>query len=223
MARDKEKGQLDGFIINNVIFLIAMFIGSLFPVLARTVLSFMIKTPSASELRADGSFLFDVIYPIAGFVTLAAFIFGGWYCSYVAFKKVSFKTGRDVDRFKIKIQLIAPSILMLAWNVYMGFADKFTGFMGFQFWYPAAVTSSLFGVIDKTDLLGTLSSLDLVSNSFVLDGLAYSFPWLTIFFGIVYSAVFSVACYFGRIKGMAAGIVKMIDYLLVISGELKNP
>ena len=221
--QDKEKGQFDGFIFNNIIYFIAMFIGSLFPFVARTALSFMIKTPHPSELKADGSYLFDVVYPLVGIFTLAAFIIGGWYCCYVVSSKVAYKTGRETDSLKMKIQMILPAILMFAWNLYFGFVDKFSGMMGIQFWYPAAVTASLFGLFDKTDLLSSLSSLDLVTNSFVLEGLFSAFPFLTVFYAVLYSAGFSVACYFGRKKGMAVGVSKKAKYLEEIRGSSARP
>lgn len=219
MKRDIERGQFDGFIFNNVIYLIAMFIASLFPFLARTVLSVFLNTPNIAALKADGSYLFDVIYPVVGIFTFAAFIFGGWYCSYFTASKVAYKTCKPVDGLKMKLQLIIPSILIFVWNVYMGFADKFTGLMGIQFWYPAAVTSSVFGVFDKTDLLGSLSNTDLVTNNFILDGLSTMFPWLTLMYAVIYSACFSVACYYGRKKGMTAGIKKKSAYLSSIRNE----
>ncbi len=116
--------------------------------------------------------MFNVIYPIVGFFTLAAFIFGGWYCSYFTASKIAYKTGKSVDDFKMKIQFVIPSILIFFWNTYTGFVDKFTGLLGIQFWYPAAMTSSLFGVFDKTNLLGSLTNTDLVTNNFILDGLS---------------------------------------------------
>lgn len=213
MDRDEKKGQFDGFLMNIVIYTIAMFIASLFPFVARTILSIFIKTPGMVELKADGSYLFDVIYPLVGFFTFAAFIFGGWYCCYFAAAKISYKTGDSINSFKTKIQMILPALIMFIFNVYEGFAYGFSGLMGIQFWYPAATLSSLFGTFDKTDLLGTLTNIDLETNNFVIKGIANEFVGLTILFAVLYSVLFAFACYYGRKKGMQIGIKKKTAYL----------
>ncbi len=222
MKRDNEMGQFDGFLINNVIYLVAMYIASFFPFVARTLLSFMLKTPSAAELKADGSYLFDVIYPIVGFLTLAAFIAGGWYCSYYAAFKVAYRTNKYTDTFKMKLQMVFPSLAVFALNLYMGFVDKFSGMLGIQFWYPAAITSSLAGTFDKTDLLGALSNADFVTTHFILDGLACKFPWLTVMYALIYSVGFSVACYYGRKTGMNRGIKNKDAYLDTVRNANKR-
>ena len=213
----KEKpGQYEGFIFNSVIFLAAMFVGSLFPFAARTLASFFLKTPSAVDLKADGSYLFDVIYPIMGLLTLGAFLAGGFYSMYYAMGKMSYKTMKTQSGFKTKFQLAVTSVLMFGWNIYSGFADGFSGVMGIQFWYPAAVVSSLFGAVDKKNLLGSLSNADIQTNNFIINGLAYEFIPLTITAAVIYSAAFYFACYYGGKKGSEAGIKKKRDYLNTI-------
>lgn len=219
MNKDLPKVPHDGFITNNIFYLLAMFVASMFPFAARTVLSFMLTTPNAAELKADGSWLFDVLYPIVGLVTLAAFLFGGFYACYYTASKVAYKNQKNVDPFKMKMQMVLPSILIFLLNVYYGFIERFAGLFGIQFWYPAAVTASIFRLFDKTNLLASLSAADLVTTNFILDGYAHEFAWLTVLFAVFYSAAFAFACYYGRKMGMQGGLKKKKAFLEDLRNE----
>jgi hypothetical protein len=111
------------------------------------------------------------------------------------------------------MQMILPALIMFIVNVYEGFAYSFSGLMGIQFWYPAATLSSLFGAFDKTNLLETLTDIDFETNNFVVKGIANEFLGLTILFAVLYSVLFSIVCYYGRKKGIQAGIKKKTAYL----------
>lgn len=216
---EKEKNQYEGFIYNSVIYLIAMTVGSCGALIGRTLLSFFVKTPNMAELKADGSFLFDVIYPLAGLFTAAGFIAAGFFCCYFVSYKIAYKTNKPTEVFKMKAQTVLPAVIMAVINTYMGFAQGFTGIFGMQFWYPAAWLSSLFKVIDKTNLLEYLTTGDITYSNFVLGCMKYRFNALTIVFAVILSAAFAISCYYGRRNGMEKGLKQKQEYLKTVRGS----
>ncbi len=218
MEGNHKSNKYDGFIYNNVVYLVAMFIGSFGALIGRILLSFFLKTPSITELDADASFYFNVIYPIAAIVTNAGFFAGGFFCCYFAAYKIGYNSSKTVDPFVMKMQYILPSFIITFVNIYEGFYEKFLGMFGFQFWYPAAVVSSWIGKIDKTDISEFIYGKDIEGTRFVLDCLAYRFNGLTILFSAIIMAAFVVICYYGRKKGMKKGIEAKEEYIKTVRG-----
>ncbi len=219
MDGNHKSNTYDGFIYNNVVYLVAMFIGSFGALIGRIVLSIFLKTPSITELHADASYYFNVIYPIAGIVTNAGFFAGGYFCCYFAAHKIAYNSSKTVDPFVMKMQFILPSFIITVINLYEGFYEKFLGMFGFQFWYPAALVSSWIGKIDKTDISEFIFNKDIQGARFVLDCLAYRFNGLTILFAAIIMAIFIVCCYYGRKRGMRKGIEEKEEYLKSIRGQ----
>lgn len=208
----KEK-KYDGFLFNFFIYIIALIIASAFPFIVRTIVSFFIKTPSISEQNADASYLFNVIYPIMGVVTIAAFLFAGYIASYIASYKVAYKAKSSQIIKKIKMQIILSSIVVFIWNFYLGFCDNFSGFWAAQFWYPSALTGSLFGLFDKTNILATVSASDLNGSNFIIEGLNPIINFITFVYAILISTLFTYVAYKGRLKGEADGIDSYNKYI----------
>ena len=62
------------------------------PILVRTLLSLFVHTPSVTELKADGSYLFNVIYPLFGLLMLGSYFAAMYYGFRFAASKVSYRT-----------------------------------------------------------------------------------------------------------------------------------
>jgi len=195
-----------GFIYNFTIYSVTMIIASLVPFLARTLASFFIKTPSIIELKANASYLFDVIYPIMGVVTLAAFLFGGYAACYISGYNIAYKARGRLPENKVKTQIIVCGVFIMFWNLFFGYGSEFGGFFGSHFWYISAIFGSLIGLFDKSNLLNTLTPNDLRLNNFVITGITPLIIWIIILFSIIITGFFVYLSFKGRVKGEADGL-----------------
>lgn len=213
-----QDNKYGGFIFSLTVYSLSMVIASLFPFIARTIASFFIETPSIAELKADATHLFNVIYPIMGVLTIAAFLLGGYITCYFTGYKIAYKSRAPIPRFKAKTQIIISGILVFAWNVYMGYGSFFSGMYAMQFWYPSALTASVLGLVDKTDLLSTVNSTDLIVNNFIITGLLPIIGFIIFAYALIISVAFVYIAYRGRNRGEADGLVSIAKYV----EEIKN-
>jgi len=218
MVINMKERKLDGFVFNFTIYFISLLIASLMPFFARFVLSFFIETPGIAELQADGSYLFNVIYPIMGSVTIAVFLFGGYLACYIAGYKIAYKIRTAQKIRKIKLQIITTGIAIFIWNLYMGFTSSFMGLYSIQFWYPSALTASLFGLVDKKNLLFYLQDSDIDMSNFVIAGINSTIGFFILAYAIIISIPFMIFAYIGRLKGEVDGLDSIAKYV----NELKN-
>lgn len=213
----KEK-KLDGFIFSFVIYFISMLIASMMPFVSRFIASFFLTTPSIAELKADGSYLFNVIYPIMGVISISAFLLGGYVACYFTSYKVAYKTRKAQKKLKIKMQIITVGFFIFVWNVYSGFISSFIGLYSIQFWYPSALTSSILGLVDKKNLLVYLNDFDIDMSNFVITGINPVIGFITFAYAIIISIPFVFFAYKGRLKGEADGLISIAKY----AEDLKN-
>ncbi|MEG1743343.1 MAG: hypothetical protein RR246_04170, partial [Clostridia bacterium] len=178
--QDKEITKYGGFWFNTIVFTLTLIIASVFPVIARTLLSFAIETPSLSSLHSDASPLFDFIYPLMGVVTSAAYIGGCYYCTNYTAKKLAYKSRSSFDSMAAKLQIGIAMVVSTGINLYIAIPEKFSGAFGIQYWYLPATFASIFGIFDKTNLLADSTTADLGYANFVLKGITARF-WGLIF------------------------------------------
>ena len=206
-------GKYEGFAFNITVYTLSMVIASMFPFVARTIASFFIETPGIAKLKLDASYLFDVVYPIMGVLTIAAFLAGGYLACYFTGYKIAYKTRETQPKAKVKTHIIISGILAFAWNVYLGYSAFFSGMYGMQFWYPSAITASLFGLVDKRNLLGSLSSGDIVVTNFVITGLIFVIGFIVFVYAIIISTAFVYIAYRGRNTGERHGLEAIAKYV----------
>ena len=137
------------------------------PILVRTLLSLFVHTPSVTELKADGSYLFNVIYPLFGLLMLGSYFAAMYYGFRFAASKVSYRTLKQTSDFRIATELALVLAAGLVFDVYLMFSMELRS----EFWYVAALIASFTGVVDKTNLLAIVSERDLQLNYFTLEGL----------------------------------------------------
>ena len=100
---DKETSQYAGFGFNVIVYSVTLIIACIFPFVARTVISLFLTTPSISSLKGDASYLFDIVYPIMGLFTTAAFFGGAFYCAFYSAKKIAYKSCHFPPLLSLKI------------------------------------------------------------------------------------------------------------------------
>jgi len=219
MKYDKEQTVYEGYFFNVVIYFAAMFVGSFGAVLGRTLVSFVIRTPSLAELKADSAYLFDRVYPLEAVFTTLGFLALGFFACYFAGYKIGGKTGKLTDTFKIKLQLAPPAVIVSGISIAVGIGESFIGVFGMQFWYSAAALTRLFGGVKNTDMLGAAATSDLTQNSFVPQSLAFEFLPLTLIIAVIECSAFAVASYYGRRIGEKRGVSAREAYLKEVRGD----
>ncbi len=218
MKYDKELTPYEGFFINVVIYFAVMIVASFGALLMRTVGSVFIRTPSLVELKADASYLFDRVYPLQGVLTTIGFLGCGFLCCFYVAYRIARKNGLKTDSYKMKLQIALPAVLVSLVNMSISFGNEFKAF-GMQFWYPAAALTRLFGGVNNADVLGEVSTRDLMNNSFIYETLAYKFLPQTFAVAVIECTAFGFLAYFGRKKGMELGLRVREQYLKEIHGE----
>ena len=214
-----NENKMNGFLFNICIYTITLYLASLFPFIGRTIVSFFIKTPSISELKADASYLVNIIYPLMGVVTIAAFLFGGYIACYFTGFRVAYKTRAAQSRNKAKTQTIICGIIISFYNIFTGFGSSFSGMFAIQFWYPSAILGSLFGLYDKTNLLAVINNSDIRLNNFVITGLNPIIGIFIVIFAVLLSVAFVYVALRGRFKGEADGLESIKKYVEDIKKE----
>lgn len=220
MKYDKQLTPYEGFFINLVIYFSALFVASFGAILARTVASIIIHTPSLADLKADAAYLFDRVYPVQAVFTVTGFLAGGFFCCYYIAYRIARKNGIRVDSFKLKMQIVPPVVAVSLINIGNGFVQMFTGIFGMQFWYPAAALTRLFGGMSNTNVLGEVSARDLMNNSFIYGTIAYKFVPQTLIVAVIECTAFGFLAYFGRKKGMERGLRARDKYFAELHGEI---
>lgn len=207
--RQEEKTQYNGFAFNIIIYAVTLILGAVFPFVVRTILSFIIETPSITELRGDASRLFNIIYPILGVLTTAAFLFGGFYCSMYTAKKIAYKSREPFVAGKAKLQIAISTVLSYAVIFYFGVADLFTNMLGIQFWYFPASIASWTGIVDASNITKYNVMTDVSIVNFALKGVTSEFMWIIIIYSIILTVGYGFTAYYGRKIGTMAGLNKL--------------
>lgn len=205
--------KYDGFFFGIVIFTIAMFLASLLPFFTRLIVSFFIETPHINELHGDASYLFNIVYPLMGAVTIATFLFGGYGTGYIAAYKIAYKARIVQPDKKVKMQTVISGIVVFLLNIYSGISLGFCGMMASQFWYPSAITASLFKLVDKHNLLKELVDDDIRINNYVITGINSKIVLFILFYAILLTVLFVYFSYKGRRAGEAYGLAMVQKYI----------
>jgi hypothetical protein len=201
-----KENRYDGFFYNFTIYSITMVIASVFPFLVRMISSLFIETPSVIKTDLDASYLFNSVYPIVCILTLAAFIIGGYVACYFTGYKIGFKTRTEQSKKRIKMQIIFCGIFVYLWNMFFGVFEGYSGYFGFQFWYPAALTGKLLGLFDISNMLSNIDKFDIANNNFIITGLNNTIGFVIFCYSLILSVLFTWASYRGRISGEKDGI-----------------
>lgn len=203
MAEVKTKyDHMSSFGFSFCLYLIVSVVARVVPILVRTLLSLFVHTPSVNELKADGSYLFDVIYPLFGFLMLAGYFAAMYYCFRFAASKVAYRTLKQTSNFRIVTELALVLFVGLAFDIYLMFGMELRS----EFWYAAALIASFTGIVDKTDLLAIVSERDLQLNYFTLEGLTPHILGIGVAVTLVLTAAAFFPAYYGRRHGEAMGI-----------------
>lgn len=134
MAEVKTKyDHMSSFGFSFCLYLIVSVVARVVPILVRTLLSLFVHTPSVNELKADGSYLFDVIYPLFGFLMLAGYFAAMYYCFRFAASKVAYRTLKQTSNFRIVTELALVLFVGLAFDIYLMFGMELRS----EFWYAA--------------------------------------------------------------------------------------
>lgn len=172
------------------------------PILVRTLLSLFVHTPSVTELKADGSYLFNVIYPLFGLLMLGSYFAAMYYGFRFAASKVSYRTLKQTSDFRIATELALVLAAGLVFDVYLMFSMELRS----EFWYVAALIASFTGVVDKTNLLAIVSERDLQLNYFTLEGLTPNILGIGVVVTLVLTAAAFLPAYYGCRQGEVMGI-----------------
>ena len=199
-ARNKYE-HMSGFIFSFCAFLIVSVAARVVPVLIRTVLSFFVRMPSTEEICADGSYLFDIVYPLFGIMMLAGYFAAVYWFSFFAASKISYRTLVLPRRFSSALELSLVFFAGLLFDINLFISMEVRG----EFWYPSAIIASLTGVVDKTNLLGILSERDMQLNYFTLEGLTQHIMPICIVVTLIMTVAAVFTAYFGRKRGAVKG------------------
>ncbi len=120
------------------------------PILGARCFSLFVHTPSVTELKADGSYLFNVIYPLFGLLMLGSYFAAMYYGFRFAASKVSYRTLKQTSDFRIATELALVLAAGLVFDVYLMFSMELRS----EFWYVAALIASFTGVVDKDEPAG---------------------------------------------------------------------
>lgn len=200
-----EKKKYGGFFYNFAVYAVAMFAASLFPFLAREVSAIFIETNSI-QTNLDAAYLFNTVYPNECVLTFFAFIIGGYVACYFTSYKIGYKSRIAQPKSRVKMQMVLCGIFVYGWNMYSGISQGYSGFFGFQFWYPAALTGKWLGLFDITSMMSNLSQIDIEANNFILIGLNDTIGFIIFCYSLIFSVLFTWASYKGRISGEIDGI-----------------
>lgn len=209
---NEEKTKYNGFFMNIIFYTLAGIVASLCPVIIRTVVSLFLYTPSLSELKGDASYLFNVVYPIMGLMTTAAFIGGAFLCSYFTADKIAYKSREPFPHRKAKFQMAISAFLVLVFNVWYIFPSNYSGAFGCQYWYFSASLAPLFGIVDKRDAISFMSNSDALSN-FIINGLTNYILGIILASFVLLAVGFGFASYYGRRLGHERGFASINKYL----------
>ncbi|HBR32062.1 MAG TPA: hypothetical protein DD733_08255 [Clostridiales bacterium] len=211
--------KYDGFFFGIVIFTLSMFIASILPFFTRLIVSFFIKTPTIVELHADASYLFNVVYPAMGAVTIISFIIAGYLTSYIAGYKIAYKARIVQPEKKVKTQTVLSGTIIYIINMYMGTGTHFCGIFASQFWYPSALTASVFGVVNKHNVLKEIAQDDIRVNNFVITGINDKLAAFIIVYSLLITAAFIYCSYRGRRAGEAYGLENVQKYIETVKNS----
>ncbi|MDL2287187.1 hypothetical protein LJB90_01305 [Eubacteriales bacterium OttesenSCG-928-G02] len=218
MDNEKYTTKYEGFLINISMLIIAFIITSIAPFVVRIVLSIFIKTPGMIELKADATYLFNVVYPIVGTITTASFLLCGWYSGYYIGKKVAYQTRVLPNIKQTKMYHAVTGILVYIINMYVGISFMFEGIFGAHLWYYPAILASWFGIFDKSNLLGEVSGRTLAVTNFIIPELTPRFIVIIIIFSLIVFPAMVILSYRGMYAGSKKGIADREEF----SRELKS-
>ena len=202
--RNGENFFLGTFVYGVIIF----FAKWLMNIFSKIAISFA-PAKNISELKETPGFLFNVTYPFLALIISIFYLLLLFGAFYFAAYKFAYKYDSIQQKKNINLQMILLFVFFSVVSLYNSIVE---GSISTVYWYSGAFWGGLFGVVNKFDAIGMISTYDFSSIAYIIYGIT---PQIGVF--IILSEVFlSVASFFVAFFARDFGAKKGIKERLVL-------